>query len=83
MYPKSFLAPPNCRSIIGALLVASLITAGGCAQIPSLGEPPALNPVAQLGSAKSLSAPAGDWPSDRWWEAYDDPQLDRLIEEAL
>jgi NodT family efflux transporter outer membrane factor (OMF) lipoprotein len=83
MISINFPAPPNRRSVIGALLVASLVTAGGCARIPSLGEPPVLKPVEQLASVKSLSAPVAAWPSDHWWEAYGDRQLNDLIEEAL
>jgi NodT family efflux transporter outer membrane factor (OMF) lipoprotein len=44
---------------------------------------PAVKEVAQLGSAQSFSAPAAAWPGDGWWHAYQDPQLDALIEEAL
>ncbi len=83
MISANFLAPPSRRSVIGMLLVAGLVTTGGCAQIPSLGEPPALKPVEQLASAQSLSAPVAAWPSDHWWEAYGDHQLNDLIEESL
>ena len=34
-------------------------------------------------ASRSFSAPAADWPQDRWWAGYQDPQLDKLIEEAL
>lgn len=71
------------RLILRTLAAASLIAAGGCAQIPSLGEPPAITPVNQLESAKSFSAPAAAWTEDHWWQAYGDPQLDALVDEAL
>lgn len=40
---------------------------------------------------QSAAGPAGagdppansDWPAARWWEAYDDPQLNMLINRAL
>jgi NodT family efflux transporter outer membrane factor (OMF) lipoprotein len=32
---------------------------------------------------QSFAAPATPWPNDRWWTSYGDPQLDRLIDEAL
>ena len=73
----------DSRIFIYPLLVATLFLIGGCAQIPVLGELPALKPVEQLESTKSLSAPVGNWPSDHWWEDYGDRQLNRLIEEAL
>ena len=28
-------------------------------------------------------APAMAWPSERWWQVYQDPQLDRLVEKTL
>jgi NodT family efflux transporter outer membrane factor (OMF) lipoprotein len=32
---------------------------------------------------QTFAAPAAPWPNDRWWTGYGDPQLDRLIDEAL
>ena len=39
--------------------------------------------VEQLPTANSFSAPATAWPGDQWWQAYGDPQLSGLIDEAL
>lgn len=75
--------PPGHRCVLAVLVAISLTTAGGCAHIPDLGQAPALKPIEQFGSAKSLSAPAVAWPGDTWWRTYEDPQLDALIEEAL
>src|SRR5512146_1239189 len=37
-----------------------------------------------LAASRSLAgAPAGEWPAERWWTAFADPQLDSLIDEAL
>lgn len=68
---------------LAVLVAMSLATLGGCAHIPDLGPTPALKPVEQLASARSFSAPVAAWPGDRWWQAYQDSQLDALIEEAL
>ena len=38
---------------------------------------------AEFASAKSLAAAQGEWRSDGWWLRYRDPQLARLIDEAL
>ena len=77
--------PPHLgrRRLPSILLAASLVAAGGCAQIPDLGPAPTLKPVEQLESAKSFVAPAAAWPGDHWWQAYGDPQLNTLVEEAL
>lgn len=83
MNARKFSQPLNCQSVISRLLVASLVAAGGCAQIPSMGEPPALKPIEQMESAKSFAAPVSEWPGNHWWEAYEDAQLNALIDEAL
>jgi NodT family efflux transporter outer membrane factor (OMF) lipoprotein len=44
---------------------------------------PQTKPAASYETARSFTAPTGAWPSDDWWKAYGDPQLDQLIEEAL
>jgi NodT family efflux transporter outer membrane factor (OMF) lipoprotein len=79
LFPRPF----GHRPVLWTLLAASLTTVGGCAHIPDLGQAPVLKPVEQLASAESFSAPAVAWPGDRWWEAYEDKQLNRLVEEAL
>jgi NodT family efflux transporter outer membrane factor (OMF) lipoprotein len=63
-------------------LVAALLL-GGCISVPNLGPAPKLTAAESLASARSLDAPAADWPTDSWWKAYGDPQLDALIDEAL
>lgn len=83
MITGKFFRPLSSRLVRNALLVASLVSAGGCAQLPDLGPAPALKPVEQLASAKSLAAPTVAWPGDRWWETYGDRQLGALIEEAV
>jgi NodT family efflux transporter outer membrane factor (OMF) lipoprotein len=55
----------------------------GCATMPKPSAAPALRPASSFASATSLAAPAADWPSDRWWESFGDPQLTALIEEGL
>jgi NodT family efflux transporter outer membrane factor (OMF) lipoprotein len=65
------------------LLAVSLGLASGCAQIPRLDPPPAMKKIDDFGSSKSFAVPVQAWPSDQWWTAYGDPQLDALIDEAL
>jgi NodT family efflux transporter outer membrane factor (OMF) lipoprotein len=43
----------------------------------------ALKAPADYAATESFDAPAADWPRDRWWTSYADPQLDALIDEAL
>ena len=72
-----------CQRLVRALIAASLVASGGCAQLPRMHPSPGVKEVTQLGSAQSFSAPEAAWPGDGWWHVYEDPQLDALIEEAL
>lgn len=69
---------------LGVSLMAGAAVAGlaACA-VPNTGAKPQLNAIASYQTDQSFAAPAADWPSDRWWEAYNDPQLSGLIDEAL
>lgn len=63
--------------------VSALVLTAACAATPQLGD--AASPVdpASLISDTSFAAPAAAWPGDRWWRAYQDPQLTALIEAGL
>jgi NodT family efflux transporter outer membrane factor (OMF) lipoprotein len=62
---------------------------GGCASLPHnipntsprshVVDPNQLNPGSTL---KSVAKQPASWPSQQWWKAYADPQLDHLVEEA-
>lgn len=68
------------RRIVLACSVAML---AACATPPDLGAGPELSSPANYETIQSFSAPVAEWPSDKWWEAYGDSQLNALIEEAL
>ena len=72
-----------CQGLVSALIAASLVATGGCAQLPRMHSSPAMKEVAQLGSNQSLSAPEAAWPGEGWWHVYQDAQLDALMDEAL
>jgi NodT family efflux transporter outer membrane factor (OMF) lipoprotein len=65
-----------------AILVL-LAVLSGCAAVPDLGPQPEPAQPDAFGSARSLSGTSGNWPTDRWWQAFGDPQLDALVDEAL
>jgi NodT family efflux transporter outer membrane factor (OMF) lipoprotein len=62
---------------------AVTLMVGGCASVPHVAPGPVMLAPNALASAHALTAPAVDWPSDAWWRRYQDPQLDRLIDEAI
>ena len=83
----SFLRPPMRADV--ALRVAGLAaTASALALVaacaPDLGHLAQIKPAAGYAAQKTLGAPTTTaWPSETWWTAYNDPQLNALIEEAL
>jgi NodT family efflux transporter outer membrane factor (OMF) lipoprotein len=66
-------------TILACLAAASV--ASGCA--PDLGPRPVIQPPAAYETAKSFAAAQTAWPEEAWWKAYNDPQLDTLIDVAL
>lgn len=78
---RRFAANFARRAVLPMLI--GVIGLGGCAQIPALGQLATSKDASHYSTADSFSAPKTIWPDDRWWTAYADPQLDRLIDEAL
>lgn len=64
-----------CGGVIAALTA--------CAPMPAFG--PVVNAKAPeaFKSTQAFQAPEAHWPTDRWWEKYNDLQLNQLIEEGL
>ncbi|HJW26823.1 MAG TPA: efflux transporter outer membrane subunit [Rhodocyclaceae bacterium] len=73
---------PCARPAAGVFLLAAAVL-GGCAALP--GPDGALQPAAKvaLATLPSPAAAVDAWPAEDWWKAYGDPQLDRLIAQAL
>jgi NodT family efflux transporter outer membrane factor (OMF) lipoprotein len=70
-------------STAGLVAAASAVALSACASLPNTG--PAAQPkaAAAYASAQSLAAPERAWPTDSWWTAYGDRELDALVEEGL
>lgn len=65
------------RLVIASAAAALLAACAAGGQRPELERPQAFADV------QSFAAPPTDWPADRWWDAYGDPQLSALVDEAL
>ncbi len=63
------------------LTTATLLA--GCATIPDLAPRAQVAQPVRLGVTQSFTDTRGAWPVQGWWRAYGDPQLHRLIDEAL
>jgi outer membrane protein TolC len=75
---------PSARQITRLVLMAgAAATLSACAAIPHLGPEPKPKAPDAYATSQSFAAPAAEWPSDRWWTAYGDHQLDTLIDDAL
>ncbi len=78
-----FIYPIHRKVRIALLAGAAALTLSACASIPHLGPEPVPRPDSAYAAGQSFAAPEAEWPSDHWWIVYGDPQLDRLIDEAL
>ena len=68
------------------LLTASLVLAlSACADMGHIAPQSALADAHALDGGKAADAGSTpiDWPRAQWWQALQDPQLDRLMEQAL
>jgi NodT family efflux transporter outer membrane factor (OMF) lipoprotein len=68
-----------------AILIGATALIGACASTTGLSTQAQQHRAAQLTAERSLAgAPAAaPWPQSDWWKSLNDPQLDRLIDEAL
>lgn len=71
-----------CRSmaaaLAGALLLSACITSGGIHTRESMVDPATLDPGAALRATQADAK----WPADDWWRQWNDPQLDKLVQDA-
>jgi NodT family efflux transporter outer membrane factor (OMF) lipoprotein len=77
------LSPAPGRRRVGLLAAVSGLALSACATIPPAAPARTAKAPAAYETRASFAAPAAQWPGDRWWSAYGDAQLDRLIGEAL
>ena len=67
------------------LLLMTMLTAG-CASMQGIVPQSSPNAAGSLAAGKSIAGSrlsAAAWPVADWWKQFNDPQLDRLMDEAL
>jgi NodT family efflux transporter outer membrane factor (OMF) lipoprotein len=76
-----FPARPWRQSWLG---IGGLLLFASCAWIPA-GDPPAeyLEPPEMKETLAEVTGRLQQWPEDRWWEQFGNPELNELIEKAL
>lgn len=77
------LSPLRLRRRSAAAAVAAAIVLSGCANYFGIHSDTRMAAPANYETAQSLSAEGGQWPSLDWASQLGDPQLPRLIAEAL
>ena len=79
-------APATVFRALRPLLATSvLLVLSACADMGNIHPQAKLMDANQLGAGADIlaSTEAIDWPTQRWWTALNDPQLDRLLASAL
>ena len=68
-----------------SVYIFSLLLFAGCARVPKndLAQTIDAPPIASTESRGTSFFAKGEWPSEKWWEMFQDPQLNQLIERAL
>ena len=65
------------------MALSILILLAGCAIPPKETPLTEMKSVESYQTGKSFLSSAAQWPSDHWWEAYKDKQLNQLMKEGL
>jgi NodT family efflux transporter outer membrane factor (OMF) lipoprotein len=71
----------SCRAAVTAAVAALALT--GCANYSGIKSDKQMSSPAQYESSQSVPSEGGQWPSLDWANQFGDPQLPRLIAEAL
>ena len=74
----------TARRLRIALGIGCVLFFGSCAWIPE-GDPPAeyLEPPEMKETLAEVTSRLQQWPEDRWWEQFGNPELNELIETAI
>jgi multidrug efflux system outer membrane protein len=68
---------------MAATLVAALLALSGCAAIPADHDVLPQQDLARVQLAGDIKLAREGWPAAQWWTQYRDPQLDKLMQQAL
>jgi len=81
---NSVSTTPRNTSVIKALsALTALLSLAGCVNYSGIKGSGHIVPTDQLQSSQSLPNQGGAWPAADWYQQFGDPQLSKLIAEAL
>jgi outer membrane protein, multidrug efflux system len=76
------MRPMKLLPILSAVAAAAALLAG-CVHVPADTSHAAGPDFAKARLAPSIALPDGAWPAEQWWQVYQDPQLNTLVQRAL
>ena len=65
------------------LVLAFTLALAACAALPEREKGPSMKPIRDYSTDRMFAGGERAWPTDQWWMAYGDTQLDALIAEGL
>ena len=79
-YPRALAPLGKAMKLLPFAAAAALLA--GCAHVPPS---TTVTPLAasDLASTQTLASQNGAWPAQSWWQGFNDPQLNGLMDEAL
>lgn len=80
--PPASKSPKSREAGVAAALATALL-ASACATLPAATPARVAKAPDAYAATQALAAPEAAWPTDAWWKAYGDAQLDSLVDEAL
>ncbi len=81
MFPVE-IAGVSIKKISSLALMVAAFGLASCAAVPASTTDTPIK-AESLASAQTLAGQAGAWPSNTWWQGFNDPQLNTLMDEAF
>jgi len=82
LLPERARPAPRRRAPVAVAAAAALLVLAGCADMGRVNAPAQPRTAAEVGLPAAGAAPAV-FVDSQWWRAFGDPQLDRLVDQAL
>ena len=78
---RSFAPTPS--RVLKLVILVGFCLLGGCAWMGDTPPDAQVYPASKVDITHELTLPEGAWPTENWWQAFGDSQLDALMNRAL